>query len=154
MRRPHTPSCWSWKWWQAGSSSPWSSLLSWKHWKDLKWPQMHEHTHTHTQLCHFNTESSNDTLTSSSSFPSLRVPLASSARVPRIPSISQNLHGCVEIVISEVSLRKQILCIILISSTDGKSSLITDGSQYTSCVGVLTFSSTTRWSPSPPAGKT
>lgn len=43
------------------------------------------------------------------SFTSSWVPLASSA-APRIPRISQYLHSCVEIVLSEVSLGKNSIC--------------------------------------------
>lgn len=50
-----------------------------------------ERTHTHTF---------------SASFPSSRVPLAPSAAAPRIPCVSQHLHSRVEIVLSEVSLKK------------------------------------------------
>lgn len=35
-RTPHTPSYWSWRWWRAGSSSPWSSSLSYTRWMDLR----------------------------------------------------------------------------------------------------------------------
>lgn len=46
------------------------------------------------------------THTSSASFPSSRVPLASSTS-PRISCVSQHLHRCVEVVLSEVSLEKK-----------------------------------------------
>lgn len=46
------------------------------------------------------------THTFSASFASSWVPLATSAAAPRIPCVSQHLHSCVEIVLSEVSLRK------------------------------------------------
>lgn len=47
--------------------------------------------------------------TSRASFPS-SFPLAASTAAPRLPSISQHLHGCVEIVFSEVPLKKKCAC--------------------------------------------
>lgn len=49
-------------------------------------------THTHTQ-------------TFGASFASSGVPLAAAVAAPGVPSVSQHLHGRVEVVLSEVSLK-------------------------------------------------
>lgn len=46
--------------------------------------------------------------TFSASFPPSGVPLPTSAGSPRISGISKYLHGCVKIVLSEISLKKKM----------------------------------------------